>query len=106
MRIAVDVPDCYVKRNIWVFAGMEPVARRRAGGEWEVKVEQCSRCGQCCEAIREDHPLGTPDGCRFLKRSPGEQMCGLTIFRPHGCAIADGHQIGVETCAVRWETVK
>ena len=103
MKIEIEIDDRYVKRNLYVFAGLEPVARRR-NGVWEVKTEICSRCGQCCLAIDEHHPLGTPDGCKHLLRRPaGEQMCGLTIFRPFGCAIADGT---VEGCTVRWEPVK
>ena len=101
MKIEIEIDDCYVKRNIWVFAGMEPVARRLSGKEWEVKVESCVRCGLCCAAIRENHPLGTPNGCMHLH----EHMCGLGIFRPHGCAIADGWQVGVETCSVTWKIV-
>lgn len=106
MKIEIEVDDRYSERNLWVFAGLEPVARRRAGGEWEVKVQPCSRCGECCAAIREDHPLGTEDGCRHLHQSRTDIVCGLGIFRPHGCAIADGSQVGVETCSVKWETVE
>ena len=106
MKIRIEIDDKYIKRNLYVFAGLEPVARRRKAG-WEVKVADCSRCGKCCEAIRQDHPLGTKTGCRHLQRSPGEQMCGLNIFRPYGCAIADGNtSMGVETCTVRWQVVK
>jgi hypothetical protein len=103
MRVTIDIPDRYVKRNLYVFAGLEPVARSRVHrgvrGLWEVKTAGCRQCGKCCAAIREDHPLGSPTGCIHLDG----HMCGLGIFRPHGCAIADGWQVGVEDCSVKWE---
>ena len=100
MKIEIEINDKYIKRNLYVFAGLEPVARKRKDG-WEIKVSDCSRCGKCCEAIRENHPLGTPTGCMHLVKSPGEQLCGLGIFRPYGCAIAEMDCI--EECTVRWE---
>jgi hypothetical protein len=105
MQLTVNIPDRCAKRNLYVFAGLEPVARNRVykgkRGPWEVKTADCSRCGKCCLAIREDHPLGTPDGCRYIERGPGEQLCGLGIFRPYGCAIADQT---VDGCSVKWGT--
>jgi hypothetical protein len=107
MKIEVDIPDRYAKANLYVFAGLQPVARSRMRkgkrGPWEIKTAECSRCGECCLAIKEDHPLGTPDGCAHLERGPGEQLCGLGILRPHGCAV--GENLSIESCAVRWEAV-
>lgn len=106
MHLVLDLPDLperYERSNIYLFAGLVPIARRLVGKEWEVKVKDCSRCGKCCERMtNEDHPIGGPDGCRFLRRSPGEQMCGLEIYRPHGCAIANGERVGVDDCSVEW----
>ena len=103
MKIAIDIPDRYIKRNLYVFAGLEPVLRRRQNG-WEIKTADCSRCGKCCMAIREDHPLGTPNGCRHIQKSGNEYLCGLGIFRPYGCAIAE--MKAIKECTVRWEPVK
>lgn len=103
MKIELDIPDDYEGRNLYVFAGLDIVARNRQGKGWEIKVGNCSRCGLCCQSIDERHPLGTPDGCQHLRRSPGEQLCNLGIFRPHGCAIADGGEaMGIEGCTVKW----
>lgn len=108
MVITIDIPDRYAKRNLYVFAGLEPVLRSRVKsgvrGPWEVKVSDCCRCGKCCEAIRADHVLGTDNGCRYLRRSPGEQLCGLGVFRPFGCAIAELDVI--PTCTVKWEAIE
>jgi hypothetical protein len=106
MDIQLTIPDDYAKRNVYVFAGMDPVARKQRGKEWEIKTKQCSRCGKCCLAIDERHPLGSPNGCVHLRRSPGEQMCGLGIFRPHGCAIADGDRMNIGTCTVKWGSME
>lgn len=105
MKIEVEIPDEYSKRNLYVFAGVEVVAKNQQGKGWEVKTRKCSRCGECCLRIDERHPLGLANGCAHLLRDPSEQLCGLGIFRPHGCAIADGEQMRVETCTVRWEAV-
>lgn len=103
MKIEIEISDKYSERNLYVFAGLEPVARRRQNG-WEVKVSSCSRCGKCCRAIREDHPLGTSEGCRHIEKSGNEWMCGLTIFRPYGCAIAEMQSI--KECTVKWDSLK
>ena len=93
----------YKKRNFYIFAGLEPIVRNRFGKGWEIKVSDCSRCGTCCRSIREDHPLGTEDGCKYIEMSGNEHMCGLTIFRPYGCAIAEIDSI--KECTVKWEFI-
>ena len=109
MKIEIDIDDKYESRNIWIFAGVEPVARRYLHkGYWEKKIESCSRCGKCCEKIKEDHPLGTKDGCRYLLHSGKEKLCGLGfpqvgLWRPHGCSIADRT---VPECSIRWSRYK
>ena len=56
-------------------------------------------------AIREDHPLGTKNGCRYLDvDGVSEKLCTLGIFRPYGCAIAELSII--EDCTVKWERVE
>jgi hypothetical protein len=92
----------YKKRNFHIFAGLEPIVRRNAAlGKWEIKVSDCSRCGTCCKLIRENHPLGTENGCKHISMSGNEQLCGLGIFRPYGCAIAEIDSI--KECTVKWE---
>jgi hypothetical protein len=95
----------YKKRNFHLFAGLEPIIRREAlKGFWEIKVNDCSRCGVCCRSIREDHPLGTENGCKHIKMSGNEHLCGLGIFRPYGCSIAEIKAL--EECTVKWESLK
>ena len=103
MKIELEIPDRYKDRHFYLFAGMEPVMRCFQNNRyWEVKTSDCSHCGRCCEMIRENHPLGTKNGCKYLDREHGpEQLCGLGIFRPFGCAIAEM----LEDCSVKWERV-
>lgn len=93
------------QRNIYIFAGLEPVFRKVRNG-WEIKVSECSRCGECCKAIDERHILGTENGCRYLDYSMNQWLCGLNIFRPHGCAIADGSNMNIKSCTVKWKSIK
>ena len=101
MKIELEIDDKYKERHIHLFAGLEPVARL-CGDGWEFKTGDCSRCGKCCASIDERHPLGTSTGCRHLKVSGNEYLCGLGIFRPYGCAIAEMDTI--KECTVRWES--
>ena len=109
MEVNIKIDDKYNERNLYLFAGVEPVARNKNQQGWEVKVAGCSRCGQCCKSINEKHPLGTEDGCRYLYDSGSEQLCGLGypqlgLWRPHGCSIAD--PTWIEDCTVRWQRIK
>jgi hypothetical protein len=49
MKIEVDIPDRYAKANLYVFAGLQPVARSRMRkgkrGPWEIKTAECSPPG-------------------------------------------------------------
>ena len=94
----------YKDRNIYIFAGLEPIVRYRQKDKvWEFKTSDCVRCGKCCSAIRSDHPLGKESGeigCRYLDDQGTEMLCGLGIFRPYGCAIAEMETI--KDCKVKW----
>ena len=108
MKIEIEIDDKYSERNLYVFAGVEPVARNKNHKGWEVKVAGCSRCGKCCIEIGENHPFGGKNGCRYLYDSGSEKLCGLGypnlgMWRPHGCSIADPTL--VEGCTVRWEKI-
>jgi len=109
MKIEIEIDDKYIDRNIWVFAGVEPVARRYFHKKyWETKIQNCSQCGECCKMIKENHPFGTPDGCKYLVISGTQNLCGLGhpqmgLWRPHGCSIANSVVLG---CTVKWEKIK
>ena len=92
------------ERNLYLFAGLEPVMRyRHKTGIWEIKTEDCSRCGKCCKLITKKHVFATENGCKHLTMSGNEYLCGLGIFRPHGCSIAE---IDTVNCSVVWEPVE
>ena len=110
MKIEIEVDDKYEGRNLYIFAGVEPVAKKLVrDGYWQVKIKECIRCGKCCERIKEDHALkGTKDGCKYLLYSGKESLCGLGypqvgLWRPHGCSIADNT---IPECSVEWMKVK
>jgi len=103
MKIELEIPDQYAKTNLYVFAGMTPIARKR-GDKWEIKTAECSRCGDCCLLMSpQNHPFGTDHGCRYLKidKYGGQNICSLGIFRPYCCAISD-QMADTPNCTVRW----
>jgi hypothetical protein len=106
VEVTIKIPEKYKRRNLWVFAGMDPVARYlQDKGYWEVKTDICVRCGKCCRAIGIGHPMHkyigvTPDGCRALVRSGNEYLCDLGVFRPYRCAVGQNDTVG---CNVKWE---
>lgn len=102
MKIEIDIPDKYKERNFWVFAGIEPVARKRFDSDiWEVKVVECSRCGACC--LQYNPLTGKKSGpCEYLSKSGSEYVCGLTYARPFNCCTGEGHKMGLD-CTVEWK---
>jgi hypothetical protein len=105
LRIEIEIPNEYEERDIFIFAGIDIVARRfKNVGSWEVKEEKCSRCGKCCSMMTgKSFPFSTERGCRYLMKSGPEHLCGLSYFRPNGCAVAEKD---LPECTVRWKTVK
>jgi len=95
----------YEKRDVFIFAGIDIAARFfKNNGSWEVKTIDCSRCGTCCKKMTgKSFPFSTPDGCKHLITSGNEYLCGLSYFRPNGCAVAE---LDLEECSVKWEPVK
>jgi hypothetical protein len=106
MKIEIEIPDKYAERNIYVFAGIEVVAKKEIGKYWEVKVESCSMCGKCCMDLPPNHPLGlTDDGhCVHLtKEKEGVYICGMRLHRPLGCCITD--PTWREDCSIKHEVI-
>ena len=93
-------------RDLFVFSGIELELRRMANiGEWQLKVAECSRCGSCCSLMTgKTFPFSTPNGCQYLIASGNEKLCGLTYYRPNGCAVAELDY--VDECTVEWGDVK
>jgi hypothetical protein len=52
LKIEIEIPDEYEERDIFIFAGIDIVARRfKRIEKWEIKTIQCSRCGKCCKTM-------------------------------------------------------
>jgi len=105
MKVEVEIPDQYEGRDIWIFAGIEPIFRRYwHRGFWERKVSQCSRCGTCCKSIKEPHPLALKEGgCKHLLDQQSEFLCGMSYFRPFCCCVGE---LDLKQCTVKWEPIK
>jgi hypothetical protein len=92
----------YPERRLVIYAGLEPVARKEAGGRWQVKTQGCSMCGECCKQVPPHWWLGIgKEGwCRYLKPyERGKFFCAAND-KPMGCA--EGHLEGSEGCTIKW----
>jgi hypothetical protein len=106
MKILIDIPDRYEGRNLFVFAGMDLVARRYCKKPWEIKISDCAMCGKCCQNLNNDKfPFKIINGvCEHLEHRPGKRyLCKLDVRRPFGCAIHINENVG---CAVRFKELK
>lgn len=102
MKIEIEIPDKYAERHIFIFAGMEPVAKLLFGDPcWKIKTSNCSMCGKCCSNLKEGHPFKVINGiCEHLKESGGEIGCGLLSARPFSCSVGE---VGSKDCTVTWQ---
>jgi hypothetical protein len=105
MKIEIEIPDEYEKRDIFVFAGIDIVARKfKSINKWEIKEKNCKRCGKCClKMTGKSFPFSSPNGCKHLIDSGNEKLCGLSYFRPNGCAVAE---MNIKDCSVRWKFIE
>jgi hypothetical protein len=105
LKIEIEIPDKYEERDIFIFAGIDIVARRfKISNKWEVKKRQCSRCGKCCSTMTgKTFPFSSPNGCKYLMESGNEYLCGLSYYRPNGCAVAE---LDLKECTVEWEFIE
>jgi hypothetical protein len=101
----IELNPEYEKRDIFIFTGIDIAVRYfKVNGHWEIKMVDCSRCGKCCSLMTgKSFPFSTPQGCSHLIKSGPEHLCGLSYFRPNGCAVAE---MNLEECTVKWEPVK
>ena len=104
MKIILELPNWIKKRNIYILAGIEEVARKLTGQSWEIKKNRCSKCGECCQNVPPEWPHGEKDGnCKHLRYEGNEYLCGLGANRPFKCCVGDGDE---SYCNIRWEKVK
>jgi hypothetical protein len=95
------------QRNLWVFAGMEPIAHfDQSTQRWSVKTGRCNLCGGCCRIERLAFDWDEASGrCRYLKQeAKTDWICSLRMDRPFSCSIGDG-QGSVAECTVRYSEV-
>lgn len=95
----------YPERDIFIFGGIECLIRKfKVREEWEVRVQECGRCGKCCAIMTgRSFPFSSDIGCVYLEESGNEKLCGLGYYRPNGCAVAEAN---VDDCKVVWEPIK
>ena len=106
MKIEIEIPDKYADTNLTLMWGMVPIARYRyTKRQWEIKTGNCSRCGLCCEKVKDKnrHPFAGEKGCRYLGSPGNGNICQLGIYRPVGCSIADSN---LDSCSIKWEVIK
>lgn len=107
MKIELELPDWTEERAIYVMAGVELVAFREPGKEWQVKSGRCNMCGKCCMNLREGHPFPVINGrCVYLVKRPGkdceEYECILRMHRPFGCCV--GVPLNIPGCTEKYES--
>ena len=91
-KITIELPEWAEERHIYVMAGLENVAVKKANSdEVLIKTETCNYCGKCCMNIPypEKFPLPTVNGnCIHLDvYDNGKTECKLGFFMPFACAI-------------------
>jgi hypothetical protein len=83
------------KRNLWLFAGIEPIAFfKQENQKWYIKIKKCSMCGKCCI----DADVFNEGICQYLK----DKVCSLGMKRPFNCCVEDGQNYIAE-CSVRYK---
>ena len=94
MKIELGLPDWADERGIYIFAGIEEVAKRTpdTGNKWVVKKNRCTQCGECCKRLN----------CEHLVAGAGGYECDLRQDRPFNCCIGDGGK----GCAITWKPAK
>ncbi len=107
MRLEIDLPDWVENLNIYIFADFELAAKKITTKNWEVKVEPCSHCGDCCKNITDGHkrkgilPTTKENSCANLEqRKNGEWWCKTYI--PIFCLTANSKE---SSCNVVWNEV-
>jgi hypothetical protein len=99
-KVTIPLPDWVDEKHLRVFAGIELVAIKEHGQEWEIKDERCNYCGKCCMNMEPHTPFATVEGrCMYLKlESTDRYVCSLNADRPFGCCASE--PMGREYCCV------
>jgi len=102
VKITFEIPDWAVPliedgRDVYLYAGIEPIARKLPGQPVETKINQCALCGKCCGTCPD---LEERQG---YKQPNGEwaMMCKWNEARPHSCSKGNGTK---GECSIVWDT--
>lgn len=105
MKIKLELPDCIEKRDIYIFAGVEVIAKKIYGQPWQVKVKRCSYCGKCCMNVPDGWSTGKnkkTGHCAHLIFCANQWLCNLKSYRPFSCCVGDGE----DDCSIKWKEIK
>lgn len=94
MKIKLELPDWVDERHIRIFAGsVELVAYKLAHEDfWNIKVDRCIQCGECCTNLSELFHEPVKDGvCVHLKPVDrfGKRECAKPMLMSRMCASAN-----------------
>jgi len=88
MKITIDLPKWAEERDIFIMAGMELVAVKRAySNDVYVKDVRCQKCGKCCEDVPENHfyEKGIDGHCIKLENG----RCVEREYKPFACCVGE-----------------
>jgi len=111
MKIQLEIPDDVFEelsyRNLYLIAGIEPIAFKNRDDKWKIKTSACSMYGKCCKKLKEGFTFPiVNEQCVYLQNPAGfgdKWICSLGLNRPIGCSIAN---FTTDYCTVKYEYVK
>jgi hypothetical protein len=94
IKISIELPDWCDERDIFILAGLELAAYKRAKEtSIFIKENRCSQCGKCCMDVPIDHEYGrAKDGnCvnLFYDETIKKYICKKGVYKPVSCCIGD-----------------
>jgi|OpeIllAssembly_1097287.scaffolds.fasta_scaffold962687_2 hypothetical protein len=95
MKITVEIPEWAQERDIYILAGFELLAAKKAGSKkLLVKKVRCNGCGNCCKVFTKDGSFRFPtkdNHCAHLQiYADGKTECGNPQgTRPAACIVGD-----------------
>lgn len=107
MKIELEVPDWVVNRRILILAGGECVAQKMPDDDhWNVKVDRCNHCGECClDSPPTPYGLDDEGKCVKLVLERGVWECTAGLDKPLRCVL-DPNLIEYGPCNITHRKVK
>lgn len=83
-------PEWAENQRYMLLAGMELLAIKEQDKHWEVKVDRCTFCGNCCMDMTPSEFIKIDDEgrCVRLIKEDDKWLCGARTDRPFRC-LAD-----------------